>query len=127
MKNKGFIILIVDDSPLIVERVVAMFRDLLCFDSCYTAWSYEQAVETISKNEIDVALLDINLPSKNGIELLNYIKVNHPLTQCIMLTNQSDFYYRNLCSKMGAAYFLDKTSEFQKIPELVTACYEAVQ
>jgi hypothetical protein len=37
-----------------------------------------------------------------------------------MITNHADEYYRIQCKKLGAKYFLDKSSEFGLVPEIIS-------
>jgi len=43
-----------------------------------------------------------------------------------MLTNQSDEHYRSLCQRLGSDLFMDKTSEFELIPETILNYYNEV-
>ncbi len=50
----------------------------------------EQAMETISKNSIDVVILDVKMPGgRSGIEILTEIKYRWPLIEVIMLTGHA--------------------------------------
>ena len=64
-------------------------------------------------------MLDIQLPGKNGIELLSFVKSRYPQIKIIIVTNRASDYYRDLCNEMGANSFIDKSTEFEKIPELI--------
>jgi DNA-binding NarL/FixJ family response regulator len=75
----------------------------------------------LTESRPDIVLLDIHLPVKSGIELLQYIRINHPATIVIMLTNESGDYYRKICKKLGAAYFIDKSREFELIPDILAS------
>ena len=119
MKNCNFKILIVDDSDLVVERLFEIMSELECVDSLIKATSFNQATELIKKHEPQIVLLDIQLPGKNGIELLSFIKQNYPGIITIMLTNSASVYYRDMCNSMGADNFIDKSSEFEKIPHII--------
>ncbi|HQW23997.1 MAG TPA: response regulator, partial [Bacteroidia bacterium] len=66
----------------------------------------------------DVIILDIKIPGKSGVEVLPELKTKS-YAKVIMLTNYSDAYYKNLCMKLGAEYFLDKSNEFEKINEIL--------
>src|SRR5687768_16076073 len=83
------------------------------------ASSYEEAVKILDKEMPDVALLDINLPGKSGIEVLKRIRSVNTTCSVIMVTNQVYDYYRSLCQKLGANYFFDKTNDFGLIPEAI--------
>ncbi|MEO5683268.1 MAG: response regulator [Chitinophagaceae bacterium] len=114
-------ILIVDDSPLIVERLIDMLEDLDNLAWIKNAGNYADAVIAISENNPDIFLLDINLPDKSGIEILPIIKENNPSAKVIMITNQGNEYYQKLCMKLGADYFIDKSKEFDQIAAIIAA------
>ena len=117
-------VLVVDDSLIIVQRVVEILKELDCIDFVSKASNYTEAIALLELNEYDVVLLDINLPGKNGIELLSYIKEKYPALKTMMLTNQSNDHYRSLCDKLGADFFVDKTSEFEKISQIMNTFTE---
>ena len=116
-------VLVVDDSTLVVERILEILRELDCITLADKANNFTEAELLLAKEKYDVALLDINLPGRNGIELLSFIKANYPAMKIIMLSNQSDDYYRNLCQRLGSDSFIDKTSEFENIPQNILHYY----
>ncbi|MEO5592935.1 MAG: response regulator transcription factor [Chitinophagaceae bacterium] len=112
-------ILIVDDSPLIVKRLIDMLNELENLEWIKKAGNYSEAVQLITDTEPNILLLDINLPDKSGIDILRITKENNPSTRVIMITNQANEYYRKLCMRLGADYFIDKTKEFEQIAEII--------
>lgn len=114
-------VLIVDDSPLIIAKIVELLEDIEAITSVKTCGTYSDAVDMIDTYRPLLVLLDINLPDKNGIELLRYIKSNLPKIIVIMVTNQSSEYYKKLCFKMGADHFVDKSKDFEQLTSLVTS------
>ena len=117
--HKKYIILIVDDSEFITTRVIELLAVVDNVDSIYAAANFAEGAAKFSDLQPSLVLLDINLPDKSGIELLRHIKSASPSTEVIMLTNQSDSYYRNLCGKLGAREFIDKTRDFENLPAVV--------
>jgi CheY-like chemotaxis protein len=117
----GKTILIVDDSPLITERLQAMLRELENIGSVEWAGDYPSALEQLMTRHPDVVLLDINLPGISGLDLLRHIKGNYPSIGVVMLTNQAGDFYRNICKKLGADYFIDKSKEFEEVPIIVSS------
>lgn len=96
-----------------------MLNGLSSIKSINTASNYREAVAVLKETTIDVALLDIHLGGKNGIELLKYITSNYPSVKVVMLTNAGNEKYRELCNKEGATYFIDKSKEFEMVPEIL--------
>ena len=121
MSNPRKTILIVDDSPLIIERLTELLQELQYIGQVVNAVDYKQAVALLKKENIDIALLDIQLPGANGIALLQFIKINYPAIKSIMLSNEATGYHRKICKKEGAFYFIDKSKEFESIPEILSS------
>jgi CheY-like chemotaxis protein len=119
MKKEKLLILIVDDNINFVKRIVSMIEDLDNIGYINVAADYEEAVKLLEEMP-DLVLLDINLPGKSGIELLRRIKESGSETEVIMITNHADGYYRKVCKDLGAEYFLDKTNDFAKVPEIIS-------
>jgi CheY-like chemotaxis protein len=115
-------ILIVDDSEIVVQRLQIMLKGLeRNGDTIWHAGDYPEALRLLAESRPDIVLLDIHLPVKSGIELLQYIKINYPATIVIMLTNESGDYYRKICKNLGAAYFIDKSKEFEWVPDIISS------
>lgn len=119
MINTHLKILIVDDTEIVLERLFEMIAELESVDSVLKSNSYIQTVDLIKKQEPDVILLDLQLPGKNGIELLKFVKRHHPAVKTIIVTNSASAFYRELCKSLGADYFIDKSTEFEKIPGII--------
>ena len=109
----------VDDSCQILDRLKDLLSEMKSEVELLTAGTFSKAVEILSKNRFDIALLDIHLPDGNGIELLKLIKKDQPGVKTIMISNQSGDYYRDLCKKLGAIHFIDKSKDFELLPNLI--------
>jgi CheY-like chemotaxis protein len=120
MKN-GKIVLIVDDSILIFDRMILMLAEIGNIQSVVHASNYNEAIELLNGLTPDLALLDIHLPGKSGIELLRTIKRMYRGIKVFMITNYASDYYRNLCTTLGADHFFDKSKDFNLIPKFISA------
>jgi len=118
--KKDIVIMIVDDNVNFVKRMTGLLENLDGISSINVAGDYDNAVRLLSEQTPDFLLLDINLPGKNGMEILKMIKNNKLECEVIMITNHADEYYRIQCKKLGAKYFLDKSSEFGLVPEIIS-------
>lgn len=112
---------IVDDSPLIIERLLSMLEGLLSPELIGYAGSYGEALSLIDISPPDILLLDVHLPDKSGVELLRVVRKRYPETIVIMISNQSDESYRSVCTSLGAFRFLDKSSEFEQIADIISS------
>ena len=119
MISKKIKVLIVDDSAIVVERLSEIISEMTSVAPVLISNSFNEAVDIINVELPDVILLDIQLPGKNGIELLSFVKSRYPQIKIIIVTNRASDYYRDLCNEMGANSFIDKSTEFEKIPELI--------
>ena len=109
-------LLIVDDSPIIIERVIESLKEHESVKKILTATDYKTAIESLNNHVPGFVLLDIQLPGKSGIELLKYIMKEYPLVKVIMFSNLLDDNYIKVCRKIGAKYFIDKSKNFDQIP-----------
>lgn len=119
MENREQVILLVDDSPLITERLIEMLSNLPVVKSVLTASNYQESLLVLEENGITTVLLDIKLPEKSGLEILKFIAKHYPAIKVIMLTNLVSEYYKRLCKKAGAVHFIDKSKDFELIPGIL--------
>lgn len=112
-------ILIVDDSIIIIERVTEILKDLENISSVAQVHSYTEAMTALEQNRPDIVLLDINLPGTNGIELLRHLKKSDPSITVIMFSNRGNAYYKDLCKRLGADFFVDKSKGFEQLPAII--------
>ena len=121
MKKDKRTVLIVDDSILIMERMIPIMEEIENISFVVHAGSYKEGVEVLSWLTPDMILLDISLPDKSGIELLRLVQERHLGIAVLMISNNSDPYYQNICMKLGARQFLDKSTDIDLISSVVSA------
>jgi DNA-binding NarL/FixJ family response regulator len=109
-------VLLVDDSPEILARLAAMLRDKTGA-RVSTAATAEDALSATPAP--DVVVLDVHLPDRSGLDLLRQLKRDAPATVVIVLTNDVNDQNRRACLERGALAFLDKSSDFDHVAELV--------
>ena len=112
-------LLIVDDSPIIIERVIESLKDHEVVKKILTASACKTAIESWISHVPGYVLLDIQLPGKSGIDLLKFIVKEYPNVKVIMFSNLLDDNYIKVCRKIGAKYFIDKSRDFDLIPEML--------
>lgn len=112
-------VFIVDDSALVRERIIAMISEHPGIEIAGQAENAQEGINSILKLKPDVVILDIRMPGGNGIEVLRNIKKNNYAPTVIILTNYPNPQYRKKCMEAGADYFFDKSTEFNKIIEVI--------
>lgn len=99
-------ILIADDEDSYREILSAQLTNAAYEVICVA--NGEDAVIHLGKNNIDLALLDIRMPKRDGLEVLEYIKDNCPKTKAIMLTGFADLQMAMSAKALGAIDFINK-------------------
>lgn len=111
-------VFIVDDSDILRERIRSILSDIRRVEIIGEAEDALQAKEFLKSHVPDVVILDIRMPKGSGIDVLEMIKKEKPSVKVIVLTNYPYPQYRKRCLELGAEYFLDKSTEFERLPEI---------
>lgn len=117
-------VFIVDDSAVVRERLIGMITELPEIEVAGQAHNAQDAIQSIRKLKPDVVILDIRMPGGNGIEVLKEIKRDKPAPLIIILTNYPYPQYRKKCMEGGADYFFDKSTEFEKVIDVLKKLIE---
>jgi CheY-like chemotaxis protein len=113
-------ILVVDDEPDVAELFRQRFRrearqgDYVL----HFAASGEAALEQLAgeiQPELIVILSDINMPGMDGLTLLGEVKRRFPALPVMMITAYGDDERRRRASELGAAEFLTKPVDFDRL------------
>ena len=121
MKKEKRTVLIVDDSILIMERMIPILEAVENISFVVQAGSFKEGLEVLNTLHPDMVLLDINLPDKSGIELLRIIREKNMDIIVLMISNNADIHYQEICRKLGASRFLDKSGDMDILSEVLSA------
>ncbi len=116
-------ILIADDHAIVREglkQVVAEESDMKVTGEAANA---NEVFEIITKNDFDIAIIDINMPGKSGLDLLKDLRVQKPDLPVLILSMYAEEQYGIRALKAGASGYLKKASAPN---ELVTAIRKIV-
>ena len=117
--NQNIRVFIADDSLVVREHLVTMLDELPSIAIVGQAENVAEAINGILELQPDVVILDIRMPGGSGIDVLQQIKLDELKPIVIILTNYPHPAYRQKCLQAGADFFLDKSTEFDQIPELL--------
>ena len=110
---------VVDDSTVVRERLIDMLSELDEVGIIGATGDPKEAMTSIRKLGPDAVILDIRLPGVSGIDVLRSIKREELAPLVIMLTSYPYPQYRKECEAAGADYFLNKSTEFTRIGEIL--------
>lgn len=120
LKHRTSVFLVEDSAP-IRARLCEMLGKVDGVNIVGEADSPATAIDGILRTRPDSVVLDVRLSGGTGIEVLRKVCPLAPQIVFIMLTNHSDPQYRKICLQSGAAHFLDKSTEFDKVSEVIAS------
>jgi len=112
-------VFIADDSRVVVERLADLLKEVPGVQLVGRANDAPEAIHSIVKTNPDAVILDLQMPGGSGLDVLRSIRQSHPSVWVVICTNYPYPQYREECIAAGANYFLDKSAEFEKIPEIL--------
>jgi DNA-binding NarL/FixJ family response regulator len=112
-------ILIVEDSPIVAERLRESLRELRAIRIIDTIDRETKAIEAIELGGIDVVVLDLRLNRGTGFGVLRALSKLEERPIVIIFTNYDLPEYRRQALALGADYFLDKARDFERLPQLI--------
>ncbi|AVM71109.1 DNA-binding response regulator [Streptococcus mutans] len=104
---------------LLVAEDQSMLRDALCqlllmeddVEEIYQAADGQETIELLGKQTVDVAILDIEMPIKTGLDVLEWIR-QHQDTKVIIVTTfkRSGYFKRALAAHVDAYVLKDRSA-----------------
>ncbi len=98
-------ILIVEDHPSFAQALARLLQSRYDAETAQTA---EEALERLQDSGSDLVLIDISLPGRNGIWLLNALQQIKPDLPCLMLSGYANKLYVQQCMDAGARGYVLK-------------------
>lgn len=111
-------VFIADDSRVLCERLKELLQEIPGIEVVGEAHDAASALSSIRRLQPDAVILDIRMPGGSGIDVLQEIKQSGRAPVVIVLTNYPYPQYRKRCLDLGADYFFDKSTEFNKVTEV---------
>jgi two-component system response regulator CpxR len=115
-------VLLVDDEKDFVETL-AQRLEVREFD-VKTALDGDEALGVIRESDVDVVVLDVLMPGKDGIQTLKEIKDLKPLVNVIMLTGHATIDTAIQGMRLGAYDYLLKPTETEILVEKIMSAYK---
>ena len=113
-------IAIIDKSELSSMRISSILSKVKGVTNIVQILDKMSILPTLEKMMPDVIIFDININGSDTFKLLKKIRKLLPDALIITLASFSVEQYRKKCREMGVVNCLDKTSEFEQIPKIIS-------
>ncbi|MDK2742500.1 MAG: response regulator [Nitrospira sp. BO4] len=120
-------VLIADGEAIVRRKLYTILQDVPGVEVVGTADKGQEVLALIERECPNVAILDINVPEKTGIEVLRRVKGKKPAPITIILTNHVDQEHREACLTAGAELFIDKVHGLDQLRPILRGLSEQFQ
>ena len=87
-------VLVIDDEYYIVQGIINnLDKEELGIDEVYAAYSAQQGRQILQSKQVDILLVDVEMPIETGLELLEWMRQNHYRTTTIVISGHQRFDY----------------------------------
>lgn len=120
-------LLIVDDEENILNRMSKYIQNNMdCFSNIYTAKSGQEALDIIYRQQPELMLLDVQMPVKNGLEVMKEAKNKGRCPKTIILSGHDTFSYVQQALRLGAVDYLLKPCRSTEICQRLTEVLQTI-
>jgi two-component system response regulator DevR len=118
-RNATLMVFLVEDSPAIRARLATTIREIEGAELVGEAGTVGEAIKGIRSTHPGAVILDLQLEDGSGLDVLKAVYPTAPALHVAVLTNYATDQHRRACMDAGAEFFLDKSSDFPRIREIV--------
>ena len=112
---------LVEDSPLVCERLEELVASAGGSRTVGRATRAAEAITGILAEMPDVVVLDLNLAQGTGFDVLRALQAQAPQIDVYVLSNFSAAPHGRLARRLGARETLDKSTQFERVRDLLIA------
>jgi two-component system, OmpR family, response regulator len=112
-------VLLVEDSSLLAARLAELIRRLPDVELVDTVDTEAAALDCIAASTPEVVILDLHLRTGSGFGVLRSLGRGGVQPKIVILTNFGLPEYRRVAESFGVAAFLDKSSDYYRLPSLL--------
>lgn len=107
--------MIVDDHPILRHGIAQLIAREDDFTVCGEAGSYDEALEFLASNDVDLMLVDMSLEGHSGLDLIRAVRERKPSVRCLVLTMHDERLHAERALRAGAKGYLMKQEATRKI------------
>ncbi len=112
-------VLICDDHMIVRQGIRQSLAEAADIAVVAEAADGPLALRQLRDGGIDVLLLDIALPGRDGLDVLRQLRAEHPRLPVLMLSTYPDRQYAVRSLKLGASGYLNKSADSEQITAAV--------
>jgi len=101
-------ILLVDDHPMIRERLVELIERESDLEVCGEAEDRHEALDLVAATQPRLAIVDLTLKSSLGMELIKDLQARYPDVKVLVVSMQEEMIYAERCIHAGARGYITK-------------------
>lgn len=118
MKN-DITVIIIDDHPIVLQGFSHILQGEDQIDLLASFTSAEEGLAFLQEQEVDVVLLDINMPDMNGIEACQRISKDHPNCKVIAISNNNENSIIQRMLQSGASGYVLKNASADELVQCI--------
>lgn len=127
MKNYKINIMIADDHQVLLDGLVMMLDEAEHIEVLATAANGQEVLDQITSHDIDVLLMDIQMPVLDGYATAKLVTEKYPEVKILILSMHSERIYFERMYSAGIAGYLLKSAGKEEIIEAIEKVYEGEQ
>ena len=112
-------IVLIDDHPLVRERLIELIDREADLEVCGEAEDRSEALELIDQTRPEMAIVDLNLKSSLGIELIKDLQVRNPQLLILVVSMQDEIIYAERCIRAGARGYITKQQSSRHVLQAI--------
>jgi DNA-binding NarL/FixJ family response regulator len=112
-------VLLVEDSKVLTERLAEAIRQISAVELVGTVDTEAGALAAIKREPVDVIILDLHLKQGTGFGVMRGLPAGPSKPRIVVLTNYDLPEYKNAAIALGATHFLDKASDYGRLPDVL--------
>jgi DNA-binding NarL/FixJ family response regulator len=118
----GVSILLADDHALIAFGIKKILETMPDYEMVGHMQNGREVVLYLEKeNQVDVLVLDLNMPIMDGMQLLSYLRRKYPELKTMVLSGHHTKSAMEICRNLGANGFVGKDACFVTFQEAIQA------
>ena len=113
-------VLLVEDSPVICNLVTSIINNVAGLNVVESVDTEAGAIGAVQRGNVDVVILDLQLRTGTGFGVLRALRAMAKKPAVVVFTNFPLSTYREAALALGATHFLDKSRDYDRLPDILT-------